>query len=46
MPLSEILGTVTMLTLWGFVGLETATTPAEAVKNPTKTSRARLISPS
>lgn len=34
---SSILKTVTMLTLWGFIGLETATTTAGAVDNPTKT---------
>lgn len=43
MPLSKILGTVTMLTLWGFIGLETATTPAEAVHNPSKTIPRAII---
>jgi len=34
---SQILGHVTLLTLWGFVGLETATTPAGSIENPSKT---------
>jgi APA family basic amino acid/polyamine antiporter len=34
---SQILGQVTLLTLWGFIGLESATTPAESVENPSKT---------
>ncbi|MCE2950525.1 MAG: amino acid permease [Alphaproteobacteria bacterium] len=33
---SQLLGQMTLLTLWGFIGLETATTPAESVENPTK----------
>lgn len=33
----QILGQVTLLTLWGFIGLESATTPAESVENPSKT---------
>ncbi|MBN9289277.1 MAG: amino acid permease [Gammaproteobacteria bacterium 39-13] len=35
--LSSILKNVTMLTLWGFIGLESGTTPAGSVENPTKT---------
>jgi APA family basic amino acid/polyamine antiporter len=34
---SKILGQVTLLTLWGFIGLESATTPAGCVDNPSKT---------
>ncbi len=34
---SHILSHVTLLTLWGFVGLESGTTPAGAVQNPSKT---------
>jgi APA family basic amino acid/polyamine antiporter len=41
--MSKILGSVTMLTLWGFVGMETATTPAEAVHNPSKTIPKAII---
>lgn len=37
LPLSQILSRVTLLTLWGFIGLESATTPAESVENPSKT---------
>jgi len=37
MPLSSKLSHVTLLTLWGFIGLETATTPAGSVENPSKT---------
>lgn len=33
----NILTYVTLLTLWGFIGLECATTPAGAVDNPSKT---------
>ncbi|MDP3889533.1 MAG: amino acid permease [bacterium] len=33
----QILGRVTLLTMWGFVGLETATTSAGSVDNPSKT---------
>lgn len=36
-PLSQTLSRVTLLTLWGFIGLESATTPAESVENPSKT---------
>jgi APA family basic amino acid/polyamine antiporter len=31
------LAQVTLLTLWGFIGLESATTPAGSVENPSKT---------
>jgi APA family basic amino acid/polyamine antiporter len=34
---SQILSQVTLLTLWGFIGLESATAPAESVENPSKT---------
>lgn len=37
LPLSKILSQVTLLTLWGFIGVESATTPAESVANPAKT---------
>lgn len=43
LPISKILGDVTLLTLWGFVGMETATTPAEAVLNPSKTIPKAII---
>ena len=33
----NILSKVTFLTLWGFIGLESATTPADAVYNPSVT---------
>jgi len=35
LSLSQILSRVTLLTLWGFIGLESATTAAESVENPT-----------
>lgn len=35
--LSNVLSSVALLTLWGFIGLETATTAAGAVTNPAKT---------
>lgn len=35
--MSSILSSVALLTLWGFIGVETATTAAGAVINPTKT---------
>jgi len=35
--LSQMLSHVALLTLWGFVGLESATTPAGSVENPAKT---------
>src|SRR3990167_4496922 len=37
LPLSSKLAQVTLLTLWGFIGLETATKPAGSVKDPAKT---------
>jgi len=37
LSLSQILSRVTLLTLWGFIGLESATTPAGSVENPSKT---------
>lgn len=36
-PSLQVLNAAALLTLWGFVGLESATTPAEEVKNPKKT---------
>lgn len=41
--MSQLLGQVTLVTLWGFIGLETATTPAESVENPTKNIPRALI---
>ncbi len=35
--LPQIISHVTLLTLWGFIGLESATTPAGSVVNPSKT---------
>lgn len=40
---SKILGQVTLLTLWGFIGLESATTPAGSVDNPSKTIPKAII---
>lgn len=37
LSLSQILSRVTLLTLWGFIGLESATAPAGSVENPSKT---------
>lgn len=37
LPFSQILSRVALLTFWGFIGVETATTAAESVENPTKT---------
>lgn len=37
LPLWRLLGGVTALSFWGFIGVECATAPAEAVRNPTKT---------
>ena len=34
--ISELLSKVTLMTLWGFIGLESATTPASAVFNPSR----------
>jgi len=42
-PLSTILGKATLLTLWGFIGLETATTPAGCITNPQKTIPLAII---
>ena len=36
-PVTTQLAHVILLTLWGFIGLETATTPAGSVENPSKT---------
>lgn len=36
LPLSNTLGQVTLLTLWGFIGLECTTTAAGSVENPGK----------
>jgi APA family basic amino acid/polyamine antiporter len=33
---SQIISTVSLLTLWGFIGVESATTPAGSVENPSK----------
>ncbi len=43
LPLSSKLAQVTMLTLWGFIGLEIATTSAGAVNNPAKTIPRAII---
>lgn len=37
MPTSDIISHVVLLTLWGFIGLESGTTPAGSVENPSKT---------
>jgi APA family basic amino acid/polyamine antiporter len=37
MSTHQILSYVTLLTLWGFIGLETATTPADSIEKPSKT---------
>lgn len=37
LPVSGKLAHVVLLTLWGFIGLETATTPAGSVSQPSKT---------
>lgn len=37
MPETSILAKVALLTLWGFIGIESATTPAGSVRNPNKT---------
>jgi len=42
-PPSSILAQVTLLTLWGFIGLETATTSAGSVINPSKTIPKAII---
>ncbi len=43
LPAPHILSQVTLLTLWGFVGLESATTPAQSVVNPEKTIPRAII---
>lgn len=43
MPAGKILAHATMLTLWGFIGLESATTPAGSVENPTYTIPRAII---
>lgn len=40
---ANILGKVTLLSLWGFIGLETATTPAGSVINPGSTIPQAII---
>ncbi|MEI6805242.1 MAG: amino acid permease [Myxococcaceae bacterium] len=37
MPTSIKMSHVILLTLWGFIGLESGTTPADSVENPSKT---------
>jgi|SRR5579863_490408 len=39
----QLLGHVTLLTLWGFIGLESATAPADAVDNPSVTIPKAII---
>ena len=44
LTLTQIIGQATLLTLWGFIGVECATTPAGAVDRPEKTiPRAVLV---
>lgn len=43
LPLSTKLSQVVLLTLWGFIGLETATTPAGSIANPEKTIPRAII---
>lgn len=43
LPFSAKLSQVVLLTLWGFIGLETATTPAGSVENPSKTIPRAII---
>jgi APA family basic amino acid/polyamine antiporter len=43
LPLSSKLSQVVLLTLWGFIGLESATTPAGSVNNPEKTIPRAII---
>lgn len=46
-PTSEstfgVLNAAALLTLWGFIGVESATTPAESVQNPSKTIPRALV---
>lgn len=39
----EMIATVTALAFWGFIGVECATTPADAVHNPSKTIPRAII---
>lgn len=43
MSIGHILGRVTLLTLWGFIGLECATTPADSVISPSRTIPKAII---
>lgn len=43
LPTSKILVKVTALTMWGFIGLETATAPADSVLNPKVTIPKAII---
>ena len=43
MSADKILAHATMLTLWGFIGLESATTPAGSVENPAHTVPKAII---
>ncbi len=40
---SSNMGRVVLLTLWGFIGVESATTPAGAIENPRKTIPRALV---
>lgn len=42
-PIIHALNGAALLTLWGFIGVESATTPAESVINPTKTIPRAII---
>lgn len=41
--LNKVLSNSTLISFWGFIGLESGTTPSENVKNPTTVSRALVI---
>lgn len=43
LPTPQILSQVTLLTLWGFIGVESATAPAGCVKDPCKTIPRAII---
>lgn len=43
LSVSNVLGKVTILSLWGFIGIESATTPAGSVDNPSKTIPLAII---
>jgi APA family basic amino acid/polyamine antiporter len=43
LSITKILGQVAMLTMWGFIGVETGTTPAGSVENPSKTIPRALV---